>query len=48
LSDLKVEDGKALGFEFWSLEKLKNISGEEQKKFIPYVINFILENLLDL
>lgn len=48
LSDLKVEDGKALGFELWPIEKLKNISEEEKKRFIPYVVNFVLENLLDL
>lgn len=48
LSDLKVEEGKAIGFEFWSMEKIKNISDKEKQRFIPYVINFVLKNLLDL
>ena len=48
LSDLKVEKGKALGFELWSVEKLKNIREEEKKRFIPYVVDFVLNNLLDL
>lgn len=47
LSDLKVEKGKSIGFEIWSKERLKNISAEEKKKFIPYVIDFVLSNLLD-
>lgn len=48
LSDLKVEEDKAIGFEFWSIEKIKNISKEEKQKFIPYVINFVLNDLLNL
>lgn len=47
LSDLKVEQGKALGFELWSIEKLKKISEEEKKRFVPYIIDFVLKNLLD-
>ncbi len=47
LSDLKTEKGKALGFESWSMERLKNISEEEKKRFIPYVIDFVLDNLID-
>ncbi len=46
LSDLKVEEGKAIGFESWSMDKLKNISESEKEKFIPYVIDFVLVNLL--
>jgi isopentenyl-diphosphate Delta-isomerase len=47
LSDLKTEKGKALGFELWSLEKLKDISEEEKKRFIPYVVDFVLDNLIN-
>jgi isopentenyldiphosphate isomerase len=48
LSDLRVEEGKAIGFESWSTDKLRNISEVEKEKFIPYVIKFVLKNLLDL
>lgn len=48
LSDLRIEEGKAIGFQPWSIEKLKNISEEDKKMFIPYVINFVLVNLLNL
>ena len=48
LSDLKIEEGLATGFESWSVEKLKNITETEKQKFIPYVIDFVLNNLLDL
>ncbi|MDD3711579.1 MAG: NUDIX domain-containing protein [Patescibacteria group bacterium] len=47
LSDLKVEEGKAIGFELWSFDKLKKLSEPEKEKFIPYVLNFILDNLVD-
>jgi len=47
LEDLKVEEGKAIGFEAWSMDKLKNMSESDKEKFIPYVINFVLDNLLD-
>ncbi len=47
LSDLKVEEGKAIGFESWPMDKLRNISEVEKEKFIPYVLNFILDNLID-
>jgi len=36
IDDLKVEKGKAIGFELWPLEKLFNISDEDKKRFIPY------------
>lgn len=48
LSDLKIEEGKALGFEIWPIEKIKIINEEEKQKFIPYVISFVLKNFLDL
>lgn len=33
-SDLRVEGKEAYGFEFWSLDKLLDISGVEKKRFI--------------
>lgn len=47
LTDLKVEEGKAIGFESWTMDKLKNISETEKQRFIPSVIDFVLDNLLD-
>ena len=40
ISDLKVEEGKSLGFEIWLLEKLLNINEVDSKKFIPYILEF--------
>jgi len=37
VEDLRVEKGKAIGFESWSLEKIFNISDEDIKRFIPSV-----------
>ena len=34
---LKVEKGKAIGFESWPLEKIFNISDEDRKRFIPSI-----------
>lgn len=35
LIDLKVEEGKALGFETWPLKKIFSLTEEEKKRFIP-------------
>ncbi len=37
IEDLKVEKGKAIGFELWPLEKIFNISDEDRKRFIPSI-----------
>ena len=37
VEDLKVEKGKAIGFESWPLEKIFNISDEDKKHFIPSI-----------
>ena len=37
VEDLKVEKGKAIGFESWPLEKIFNISDEDRKQFIPAI-----------
>ncbi len=39
IADLQVEEGKSLGFESWSLEKLRALSTLEQQKFIPTIFN---------
>lgn len=45
INDLRVEEGKAIGFELWSLDKLFNLSEIENHRFIPYVIKFLQEEL---
>ncbi|MEA2715647.1 MAG: hypothetical protein QOG91_675 [Candidatus Parcubacteria bacterium] len=35
ISDLRVETGKAAGFEGWPIDKLLSISEDEKKRFIP-------------
>lgn len=37
LEDLEVEEGKAIGFESWPIEKLLNMPPEEKERFIPTV-----------
>lgn len=39
VKDLKLEEGMATSLEFWSIEKIKNLSEEERKEFIPSVID---------
>ncbi len=43
LSQLKVEKGKAQGFEAWGIDKLIKISKEDKENFIPYVISYVLK-----
>lgn len=37
LDDLKIEKGKAIGFESWAIEKLFNMSDEDKGCFIPSI-----------
>lgn len=39
IEDLKVEEGKAIGFEVWKIDSLSNLSKEDQKKFIPTILS---------
>lgn len=38
ITDLKLENNKALGFFAYSLDELKNLTDKEKKKFIPSLI----------
>ncbi|MDP3934709.1 MAG: NUDIX domain-containing protein [Candidatus Giovannonibacteria bacterium] len=38
IKDLKIEKGKAIGFEVWPLDKIFNISDEDKKRFIPSML----------
>jgi isopentenyl-diphosphate Delta-isomerase len=39
IADLVIENGKALGFESWSLEKLFSLDESEKERFIPTLLN---------
>lgn len=39
IADLKIEEGKSLGFETWPIEKLFNLTNEEKEGFIPSSID---------
>jgi len=45
VKDLKIELGKALGFEIWSLNKLAFLTDEDKAKFIPYILYFATTEL---
>jgi isopentenyldiphosphate isomerase len=45
VKDLKIETGKALGFEVLSLDKLLNLTNEEKTRFIPYILYFVTTEL---
>jgi len=47
VNNLKIEAGKALGFEVWSIDKLLNISDGDRKKFIPYILEFVATELIE-
>ena len=39
IDDLKIEEGKALDFEGWPVEKLFNLTEGDKKKFIPTLLD---------
>ncbi len=45
VSDLKIEEGKALGFEAWPIDQLSHLNDEDRKKFIPLILG---QDMLDL
>lgn len=45
VTDLRVEAGKAIGFEGWSIDSLSTLSENDRKKFIPLILE---KDLLDL
>ena len=47
IADLKIELGKAIGFEVWSIAKIMNITPKERTKFIPYIIDFAINDLIE-
>lgn len=47
IDDLKIEAGKATGFQAWPVEKIIHLSDEEKLKFIPYVYEFASTKVAD-
>ncbi len=45
IEDLKIEKGKAIGFEAWPLEKIFNLSDKDKKYFIPAILE---EEILEI
>ncbi len=45
IGDLRVEEGKAEGFEAWKIDNLFNLSKKDKDKFIPLILH---ENMLNL
>ncbi len=45
IQTLRVEAGKAIGFEAWKIDSLPNLSKADQERFIPELLS---ENFLDL
>jgi isopentenyldiphosphate isomerase len=39
IGDLRVEPGKAIGFEAWKIDSLPNLSEADQKKFISLILS---------
>lgn len=48
ISALKIEAGKATGFELWSRAKLKVADEKTRSKFIPYIYQFATTELVEL
>ncbi len=47
INDLRVEAGKALGFEVWSIEKVLNIDNNDRVRFIPSILEFATTELTE-
>ncbi|KKP91971.1 MAG: Isopentenyldiphosphate isomerase [Parcubacteria group bacterium GW2011_GWA2_36_10] len=45
ISDLKIEEGKAIGFEAWKIDDLPDLSETDKKKFIELILK---EEMLEL
>jgi len=47
INDLRIEAGKALGFEAYSPDRLINLSAKDQAGFIPYIFKFSITELAE-
>ncbi|MHB8903987.1 MAG: NUDIX hydrolase [Patescibacteria group bacterium] len=48
IADLKIEEGSALGFEVWPIDKLLNLDEEGKNKFIPYILKLATTELVKI
>jgi isopentenyldiphosphate isomerase len=48
VKDLKIEAGKAVGFETWAIDKLMDLNDSEKQRFIPYILEFTKTILMEL
>jgi isopentenyldiphosphate isomerase len=46
VADLKIEHGKSQGFSIWPLDKLVNLNEDDKNKFIPYILDFAVGQLI--
>lgn len=46
IASLRVEAGKALGFELWSIDSLLNLSETDKARFIPPILEFAITELV--
>jgi len=47
IADLKIEAGKALGFEIFSVDELLNLSESDKAKFIPYILEVSTTKIIE-
>lgn len=47
IENLKIETGKAIGFEAWPIDRLLSLNDAEKTKFIPNIHNFAITTLLN-
>jgi 8-oxo-dGTP pyrophosphatase MutT (NUDIX family) len=45
IKDLRLEEGKAIGFELWPLDSLPSLGETEKARFIPYILEFSINEL---
>jgi len=48
ISDLKVEDGEAVGFEVYSVDQLLNLSDSDKARFNQFTLDFATNDLAEL
>jgi 8-oxo-dGTP pyrophosphatase MutT (NUDIX family) len=47
VKELRVEEGKAVGFEIWKIDSLPTLSNEDKKRFIPMYLSKEFLELFD-
>ncbi len=47
LKDIKIEEGKSLGFESWKIDDLPHLSESDRNKFIPLIISKDMLNIFN-